>query len=206
MRVAIVEDDSVTRETLKLLLANEPQIDAVQAFESGEFFLGNSDNFDTDVLLVDLDLPGMHGTELIQKVKQERPELDILVYTIYEDRENVFAAIKAGASGYILKGRSARDLIDSLLVLQQGGAPMSPRIARKVLGEFQKIPVEENPLSPKENRIIRYIEEGLTYSIIAERLGISPHTVHNHIKNIYSKLHAGNRIEALSRARKIGIL
>jgi two-component system NarL family response regulator len=206
MRIAIVEDDSVTRETLKLLLANEPQIAAVQAFESGESFLENVANFDTDVLLVDLDLPGMHGTELIQKVKLERPELDILVYTIYEDRENVFAAIKAGASGYILKGRSARDLIDSLLVLQHGGAPMSPRIARKVLGEFQKIAVEENPLSPKENRIIRYIEEGLTYNIIAERLGISPHTVHNHIKNIYGKLHAGNRIEALNRARKIGIL
>jgi len=206
MRIAIVEDDSVTRETLKLLLANEPQIDAVQAFESGESFLGNSDNFDTDVLLVDLDLPGMHGTELIQKVKLERPGLDILVYTIYEDRENVFSAIKAGASGYILKGRSARDLIDSLQILQQGGAPMSPRIARKVLGEFQKVAVEGNPLSPKENRIIRYIEEGLTYNIIAERLGISPHTVHNHIKNIYGKLHAGNRVEALNRARKIGIL
>lgn len=206
MRVAIVEDDSVTRETLKLLLSYEPPIDDVQVFESGESFLRNIENFNTDVLLVDLDLPGMHGTELIQKVKLERPELDILVYTIYEDRENVFSAIKAGASGYILKGRSARDLIESLLALQQGGAPMSPRIARKVLSEFQKIAVEENPLSPKENRIIRYIEEGLTYNIIAERLGISPHTVHNHIKNIYGKLHAGNRIEALNRARKIGIL
>lgn len=206
MRVAIVEDDAVTRETLKLLLTNEPQIDDVQAFESGESFLNSPLDIDCDVLLVDLDLPGMHGTELIQKVKLERPDLDILVYTIYEDRENVFAAIKAGASGYILKGRSARDLIESLLVLQQGGAPMSPRIARKVIGEFQKIAVEENPLSPKENRIIRYIEEGLTYNIIAERLGISPHTVHNHIKNIYGKLHASNRIEALNRARKIGIL
>jgi two-component system NarL family response regulator len=83
---------------------------------------------------------------------------------------------------------------------------MSPRIARKVIGEFQKTAVEENPLSPKENRIIRYIEEGLTYKIIAERLGLSPHTVHNHIKNIYGKLHAGNRIDALNRARRIGIL
>jgi two-component system NarL family response regulator len=206
MRVAIVEDDSVTRETLKLLLANEPQIADVLAFESGETFMESLKDIHVDVLLVDLDLPGMHGTELIQKVKVERPELEILVYTIYEDRENVFAAIKAGASGYILKGRSARDLIDSLLVLQQGGAPMSPRIARKVIGEFQKNSVEENPLSPRENRIIRFIEEGLTYNIIAERLGISPHTVHNHIKNIYGKLHAGNRVEALNRARKIGIL
>jgi len=206
MRVVIVEDDSVTRETLKLLLANEPQIDDVRAFESGETFMESLKGIQADVLLVDLDLPGMHGTELIQKVKLERPELEILVYTIYEDRENVFAAIKAGASGYILKGRSARDLIDSLLVLQQGGAPMSPRIARKVIGEFQKSSVEENPLSPRENRIIRFIEEGLTYNIIAERLSISPHTVHNHIKNIYGKLHAGNRVEALNRARKIGIL
>jgi two-component system NarL family response regulator len=206
MRIAIVEDDSVTRETLKLLLTNEPQIDDVLVFESGEAFLAALDTVDINALLVDLDLPGMHGTELILKVKQDRPELDILVYTVYEDRENVFAAIKAGASGYILKGRSARDLIESLLVLRQGGAPMSPRIARKVISEFQKIAVEENPLSSKENRIIRCIEEGLTYKIIAERLGISPHTVHNHIKNIYGKLHAGNRVEALNRARKIGIL
>jgi two-component system NarL family response regulator len=83
---------------------------------------------------------------------------------------------------------------------------MSPRIARKVIGEFQKIAVEENPLTSKENRIIRCIEEGLTYKTISERLGISPHTVHNHIKSIYGKLHAGNRSEALNRARKIGIL
>ena len=206
MRVAIVEDDSVTRETLKLLLSNEPPIDGVQVFESGVSFLEVHTGLGIDVLLVDLDLPGMHGTELIQRVKLERPELDILVYTIYEDRENVFAAIKAGASGYILKGRSSRDLIDSLLVLQQGGAPMSPKIARKVIGEFQKIAVEDNPLSLKESKIIRCIEEGLTYKTIAERMGISPHTVHNHIKNIYEKLHAGNRVEALNRARKIGIL
>jgi two-component system NarL family response regulator len=206
MRVAIVEDDSVTRETLKLLLANEPQIDEVVVYDSAESLLKVLDSAVIDVLLVDLDLPGMHGTELIQKVTQVLPNLDIMVHTVYEDRENVFAAIKAGASGYILKGRPARDLIESLLVLQQGGAPMSPRIARKVIGEFQKIAVEENPLSPRENKIIRFIEEGLTYKIIAERLNISPHTVHNHIKNIYEKLHAGNRTEALNRARKIGIL
>ena len=83
---------------------------------------------------------------------------------------------------------------------------MSPRIARKVIGEFQKIAVEENPLSLKENKIIRCIAEGLTYKTIAERLGISPHTVHNHIKSIYGKLQASNRVDALNRARKIGIL
>lgn len=206
MRIAVVEDDSVTRETLKLLLTNEPQISSVSVFESGEAFMSVFENIIADVLLVDLDLPGMHGTELIQKVKSTRPALEILVYTFYEDRENVFSAIKAGASGYILKGRPSHDLIESLNVLQQGGAPMSPRIARKVLGEFQDITVDENPLSIKENKIIRYVGDGLTYKIIAERMGISHHTVHNHIKKIYEKLHAGNRIEALNKARKIGIL
>ena len=206
MRLAIVEDDSVTRETLKLLLANEPQIKEVIVFDSAESFLGSFADCVIDVLLVDLDLPGMNGSALIEKVKRERPELDILVYTIYEDREHVFNAIKAGASGYILKGLPARDLYESLYSLKQGGAPMSPRIARKVIGEFQKIAVLENPLSPKESRVIHLIEDGLTYKSIAERLNISPHTVHNHIKNIYEKLHAGNRIEALNRAKKIGIL
>lgn len=206
MHIVVVEDDAVTRETLKLLLSNEPQITTVTVFDSAETFMSASNGLHADVLLVDLDLPGMHGTELIQHIKLKQPELDILVYTVYEDRENVFSAIKAGASGYILKGRPSHDLIESLNVLQQGGAPMSPRIARKVLGEFQSIAIDENPLSPKENKIIRYIGDGLTYKAIAERIGISHHTVHNHIKNIYDKLHAGNRVEALNRARKIGII
>jgi two-component system NarL family response regulator len=206
MRIAIVEDDAITRETLKLLLANEPGVDSISLHESGESLLAAGNYASIDILLVDLDLPGMHGTELIKIVKMNQPNLDILVYTISEDRDNVFSAIKAGASGYILKGRSARELIDSLYTLEQGGAPMSPKIARKVIGEFRNIIIDENPLTPRENKIIRFIEEGLSYKIIAERLNISPHTVHNHIKNIYGKLQANNRVDALNRARKIGIL
>ncbi|MCM2321655.1 MAG: response regulator transcription factor [Oligoflexia bacterium] len=207
MKIAIVEDNTVTRETLKLLLSGESAISEVSTFENAETALTELEGAAPDILLVDLDLPGMHGTELIRKVKQLHPPVNIMVYTVFEDRETVFAAIKAGASGYLLKGSSPRNLVESLFSLHQGGAPMSPKIARKVILEFQEsVNQEENPLSVKESTIVRCVEQGLTYKEIAERLSISPHTVHTHIKNIYEKLQANGRREALRRARKIGII
>jgi len=207
MHIALVEDNEVTRDTLKLLLSGEPAIESVTTYGTAEDALADLDKSPPDILLVDLDLPGMHGTELIQKIKNTMPEIEIMVYTIFEEREMVFAAIKAGASGYMLKGSSPRELIESLQSLHQGGAPMSPKIARKVIQEFQEgSDDDENPLSFRESCIVRSIEQGLTYKEIAERFCISPHTVHTHIKNIYEKLQAHGRREALQRARKIGII
>lgn len=207
MHLALVEDNGVTRETLNLLLSGEASIDSVATYGSAEEFLRSMEVSSPEILLVDLDLPGMNGTELIQRVKQLEPALEIMVYTIFEDRETVFAAIKAGASGYILKGSSPRELIESLQSLHQGGAPMSPKIARKIIHEFQQLPEElDNPLSPRESAIVRCIEQGLSYKEIADRFCISPHTVHTHIKNIYEKLQAKGRRDALNRARRIGII
>lgn len=207
MRISFVEDNSVTRETLKLLLSGEPAIQSVDTYASAEEALSRLELFPPDILLVDLDLPGMHGTELIHRVKQILPRVEIMVYTIFEDRDTVFAAIKAGAAGYILKGSPPRELIESLQNLHQGGAPMSPRIARKVIQEFQSASDEgENPLSARESAIVRSIGQGLSYKEIAERYCISPHTVHTHIKNIYEKLQANGRRDALQRARKFGII
>jgi two-component system NarL family response regulator len=207
MQLAIVEDNNVTRETLKLLLSGDPRISAVEAYATAEEALERLAQFPPEVLLVDLDLPGMHGTELIRQVKQAHPEVDIMVHTIFEDRSTVFAAIKAGASGYILKGSPPQELMESLQNLYRGGAPMSPKIARKVILEFQSAPEgEDNPLSPRESAIVRCIEQGLTYQEIADRHCISPHTVHTHIKKIYEKLQANGRRDALRRARKFGII
>lgn len=207
MHIALVEDNEVTRDTLKLLLSGEQAIESVTTYGTAEEALANLEKSPPDILLVDLDLPGMHGTELIQKIKNTMPEIEIMVYTIFEEREMVFAAIKAGASGYMLKGSSPRELIESLQSLHQGGAPMSPKIARKVIQEFQDSSEDdENPLSFRESCIVRSIEQGLTYKEIADRFCISPHTVHTHIKNIYEKLQAHGRREALQRARKIGII
>jgi DNA-binding NarL/FixJ family response regulator len=207
MRLALVEDNSITRETLKMLLGGEKSVTSVETFENAERALESFASQAPEVLLVDLDLPGMHGTELIRQVKAAYPHVEIMVYTIFEDRDTVFAAIKAGASGYLLKGSSPRELLESLQNLHQGGAPMSPRIARKIIQEFQSPQAEEeNPLTAKEANIVRHVEQGLTYKEIGERLSISPHTVHTHIKNIYEKLQAKGRRDALKRARQIGII
>lgn len=204
--MTIVEDNIMTRETLKLLLGSDARIEAVEAYACAEEALEGLDGFNPEILLVDLDLPGMHGTELIRRVKQSKPGIEIMVHTIYEDRSTVFAAIKAGASGYILKGSPPHELMESLQNLYRGGAPMSPKIARKVILELQDSPEGDNPLTARESAIVRCIEQGLTYQEIADRFCISPHTVHTHIKKIYEKLQAHGRRDALKRARKFGII
>jgi DNA-binding NarL/FixJ family response regulator len=160
-----------------------------------------------DILLVDIGLPGMSGIDLIKKVKAKNPDLEIMVHTIFDARDTVFAAIKAGATGYILKGASPRELIESIENLAKGGAPMSPKIARAVIGEFQDV---ENTmhylLTPREREILVELEKGLTYKELAEKLSISHHTIHTHIKKIYEKLHAKSRRDALNTARKKGII
>jgi len=207
MRLAIVEDNPLTLDVLKQMLLAEPDIAAVEGYCSAEEALRMLDSFCPDIMLVDLGLPGMQGAELIGKVKECRPATEIMVHTIFEDSPTVFAAIKAGASGFVLKDASPAELVASLRNLLQGGAPMSLRIARKVIHEFQTGNAgREQLLSAREEKVLRCIAEGLSYNQIAERLGISYHTVHTHIKKAYEKLQARGRREALQRARGLGIL
>jgi DNA-binding NarL/FixJ family response regulator len=203
MRLAIIEDDEMLRENLRLLLNGEPGIDVVGAFGSAEEALLGFHACSPELLLVDLGLPGISGVALIEKAREQMPSVEIMAYTIYEDRETVFAAIKAGASGYLLKGSSPREIVESLHSLYNGGAPMSSRIARKLVGEFQEKAVgEQYLLSRREKDILMLIEAGLLYKQIADKLAISPHTVHSHIKKIYEKLQAKNRQDALVKARR----
>ena len=207
MKVVIVEDNELLRENLKLLLSGETGITVAAAVGSAEEALPAIKKTAPDVMLVDLGLPGMCGVELIKKVKDNFPGIEIMTHTVFEDRESVFSAIKAGASGYILKGSTPRELIEALNNLHQGGAPMSPKIARKVIQEFHEETVSEQYLlSKREQEIVREIEKGLSYKEISEKFNISPHTVHTHIKKIYEKLHAKDRQEALVKARKKGII
>ncbi len=203
MRLAIIEDDGMLRENLRLLLNGESEIDVVGAFGSAEEALLEFHACSPELLLVDLGLPGISGVELIEKAREQMPSVEIMAYTIYEDRETVFAAIKAGASGYILKGSSPREIVEALHNLYNGGAPMSPKIARKVIGEFQEKAIgEQYLLSRREKDILTLIEAGLLYKQIADKLAISPHTVHSHIRKIYEKLQAKNRQDALGKARR----
>jgi two-component system NarL family response regulator len=208
VRVLIVEDNLLLLENLRLLLDGETGIEVVGAFATAEEALSHIQECAPDIMLTDLDLPGISGIQLIKRTKAELPELDIMVFTISEDRETVFSAIKAGACGYIIKGSTPRELVESLNGLFQGGAPMTPRIARKLITEFHEEAVvpEQDLLSQREKEIVRSIEAGLSYKEIADKLFISPHTVHTHIKNIYEKLQAKDRNEAISKARRKGII
>ncbi len=207
MKISIVEDDMLLRENLKLLLSGERGVSVVSVFGSAEEALAGIERTKPDILLADIGLPGMSGVELIRRVKDRLPDLEIMAHTVFDDRETVFSAIKAGASGYILKGSTPRDLIDALHTLEKGGSPMSPKIARKVIREFQDEGADEQYLlSHREREIVKEVENGMTYKDIAEKLKISPHTVHTHIKNIYEKLHAKDRQGALVAARKKGII
>ena len=207
MRIAIVEDDKMLRENLKILLSGDGGIEVVGAFGSGEAALQALEEISPEVMLVDLGLPGMTGMEFIAKAKNMIEDLDIMAHTVFEDRETIFAAIKAGASGYILKGTKPAELIEALHNLHEGGAPMSPKIARLVIKEFQEHGIQEQYLlTPREKEILGGIEKGLSYQELAEINNISPHTVHTHIKNIYEKLQAKDRSEAIIKARKKGII
>lgn len=206
MNLVIVEDNRLILENLRLLLNGETGIAVVGAFPCAEEALENLPTLAPEIMLVDLDLPGISGIELIRCVKARTPEVEMMAYTIFEDLETVFSAIKAGACGYILKGSSPRELVESLNNLYQGGAPMSPRIARKLIKDFHEEETRKDLLSQRERKIVQCIDRGLTYKEIADQLCISPHTVHTHIKNIYEKLQAKDRPEALSKARKQGLI
>jgi two-component system NarL family response regulator len=207
MRIVIVEDDPLLLENLTLLLRGEEGITVAGAFLSAEDALKGLKKAAPEVLLTDIGLPGMSGIELIKKAKENLPELEIIAHTVFEDRDRVFSAIKAGASGYMLKGSSPRELIESIHALHKGGAPMSPKIARKIILELQdEVTSEEFLLTQREKEIVKRVEEGLTYKAIGERLSISIHTVHTHIKNIYEKLQAKDRNDAIFKARQKGII
>jgi two-component system NarL family response regulator len=207
MRITIVEDNQILLDNLKLLLMGEPNIEIMGTYSNAEDALKAIKANPPEVLLADLGLPGMSGIELIGKVKGMFPAVDIMAHTIFENRENVFAAIKAGASAYILKGSRPVELIESLNKLYEGGAPMSPKIARMVIQEFQDRGSDEQYLlSQREKEVIKEVEKGLSYKEIADRLHISPQTIHTHIKKIYEKLHATGRQDALIKARKKGII
>lgn len=207
MRVALVEDNKILLENLKILLSGESGITVTGAYASAEDALAGIRKAKPEILLTDLGLPGMSGVDLIKEVKNKLPDVEIIAHTIYEDRGNVFAALKAGATGYILKGSSPREIIEALHSIHQGGAPMSAKIARKVIMELQDDSLDdEQRLTPREKDIVRQIESGLSYKLIADKFNISPHTVHSHIKKIYEKLQAKDRNEAIHKARKKGII
>jgi DNA-binding NarL/FixJ family response regulator len=199
--IAIIEDDDGTREKLTALLNQTPSLRCVAAYASGEEALQKIESAKPDVALVDINLSGMNGIMCVAGLKARLPELSVLMLTRHEDADMVFDALRAGASGYLLKKMIATELIPAIEQVQAGGAPMSMQIARKVVGFFSraKAPAEVERLSKREQEVLALLAKGYMYKEIGELLGISLETVRMNLKHIYQKLHVHSRTEATAK-------
>ena len=208
IRVLLVEDDARLRRSLRLLLDSDPRLHVVGDVGTARDALALPDTLVADVAVVDLGLPDGSGVDVIRAFKDTRASLDIMAHTVFDERGTVLSALKAGASSYVLKGCAPEELIDAVVQLHEGGAPMSPSIARQLV-EALRAPAEADepdPLSPREREVLRAIDAGRTYAEVAATLHISPHTVHTHIKNIYAALQASGKRQALAEARRRGLI
>lgn len=207
--VALVEDQQKTREGLAELIAHAPGFRIAGLFASMEEALPALERAAPDVLLADIQLGGMSGIEGVRRLKAVHPGLDVLMLTVYADDENVFEAICAGASGYLLKDTPPERLIQALRELAAGGAPMSPEIARKVVTTFHRVappPSAAHRLTERETDVLRLLAEGHSYKTAARELALALDTVRFHVRAIYAKLHVHSKSEAVLAALRQGIV
>jgi len=200
--LAIVEDLDEVREGLKQFISLNPEFIVLDTFQTAEEALYDLPQLNPDIVIMDINLPGMSGIECIRQVKKKTPRTQFMMFTVYENDEKVFEALKAGASGYLLKNTGLLQLIEALQELHGGGSPMSANIARKLVTMFREEHKDEEPLatlSKRENEILQLLSKGLLYKEISDQLTISVGTVRQHIHKIYEKLHVQNRTEALNK-------
>jgi two-component system NarL family response regulator len=213
IRVAVVEDNIGAGRSMSQIIENSRDFTLTGWYTSAEDALTRMPGRDVDIMIVDIGLPGISGLDLILRVKEGYPFLKPVVYTIFEDEKKIIQAIRNGAKGYILKDTPPELFLAELNVISLGGAPMTPRIADKIIGMFSGVNLDDDPQSPddtgltdREKEILSLVALGLTYNDIAGRINISGHTVRRHIEKIYQKLDVHTRSEALDRARKEGLI
>jgi DNA-binding NarL/FixJ family response regulator len=202
INVSIVEDSDKFRETLARVLNRAEGFRCLSSYPNAEEALKALPQDKPNVVLMDINLPGMNGVECVRQLKAAAPALQVMMLTVYEDTENIFNALAAGASGYMLK-RTARDeLLEAIREVHRGGSPMTTHIARKVVQSFQRAAPAASPteiLSPREQEVLDCLAQGFLYKEIAEKLSISYETVHTYIRRIYEKLQVRTRTEAVAK-------
>ena len=204
--ISIVEDNDKLRGTLAKVISRADGFKCVSDYASAEDALAGLPKIKPDVVLMDINLPGMNGVECVRKLKVILPATQVMMLTVYEDTENIFNALAAGASGYMLKRTPAKELIEAIHEVLRGGSPMTTHIARKVVLSFQKSAAasaktagELSELSDREQQVLDLLAQGLIYKEIAEKLQISYETVHTYIRRIYEKLQVRTRTEAVAK-------
>lgn len=200
IQVSIVEDDDDIRQTLTLLIDGTDGFRCVSAYPDCESALAALADDRPDVVLMDIRLPGMSGIEGAARVRQLLPETDVVMLTVLQDDDLVFEALRAGATGYLVKDSGMEAILDAVREVRAGGSPMSSAIARKIVASFHG--ARESPLSPRETDVLAELCKGSSYRRIGATLHVSEDTVHFHIKNIYRKLQVHSKSEAVAKAIK----
>lgn len=209
IKVGIIEDQKQTREGLAALIGGTPGYRTVGAWVSVEEALSRFDRDIPDVLLADIQLPGMSGIEGVRRFKARVPALQILMLTVYSDNDSVFEAICAGACGYLLKDTPPSRLLEAIRETAAGGAPMSPGIARKVVTMFQQVVVpktDDAGLTGRELEVLQLLAGGHSYKTAADALSVSVDTIRFHVRNIYEKLHVNSKSDAVLKAMRAGLV
>jgi DNA-binding NarL/FixJ family response regulator len=199
-RITIVEDDSIIRNAFVTLIQQDKKYLVANAYSDAETAIKNLKTDEPDICLMDIELPGMNGIVAISKIKAIMPKTQVVVVTVYENDDLVFKALCEGASGYLTKNMPLNKLIDSLIELENGGAPMSTNVARMVVQSFHKN--RQTPLSNRELEVLELLSSGKSYSTIADQLFVDKETIKSHIKNIYLKLEVHSKAEAIEKAKK----
>jgi len=206
-RITIIEDNRVFARTIETFF-NRPGSDVICAavYTTAEEALENLAAINPDLVIVDINLPGMSGIDCIARIKTLHPEIISIILTAFEEDALIFEALKAGASGYLLKRSSPEELIEAVKQAVSGGAPMSPQIARQVVNFFYHEPTVQpgHSLSPREQEVIELLADGFLYKEIAERLNLTFETVRTYVKLIYEKLQAHSRMDAVTKWRSLG--
>ena len=205
LAVVIVEDNTELREGLQQLVQGAPGMKCIGAFSSCEQFFLQLDRLRPQVALMDIALPGMSGIDGARELKSRAPDVEVLMLTVYEDDRRIFDSICAGASGYLLKKTPPAGILRAIRDLREGGAPMSPKVARRVLDLVQeRAPAASTAisLSDREREVLTGMVKGMSYKMLADWLSISVDTVRSHVKNVYEKLHVHSKSEAVVRALK----
>ena len=211
IRVLIADDHPVFRFGLRTLLKADPTLEIVGEATNGKEAIAQASELSPDVILMDLNMPGMNGIQAIRRILTNHPEVHILVLTMFDDDDSVFAAMRAGARGYLLKGAEGGEMLQAIHVISTGEAIFSPSIAQRLMQYFgaSRPRGADQPfpdLTEREREVLALIAQGYTNQAIAERLEITPKTVRNHISAIFSKLQVTSRLEAIMRAKDAGMM
>lgn len=208
-RVAIFDDNKHILESFGVLMKHAKEISLTGAYKNCDSLEEKIEESKPDVVVMDIDMPGTNGIEATRLIKQKFPEVQILIQTVFDDDDKIFRALCAGASGYLLKGHGASKMEEAIREVHNGGSPVSPSVARKVITMFRNFVPQDTvngenkyQLTTKETEVLTLLVEGLSYKMMADRQGVSFGTIHSHIKSIYRKMHVASMTEAVSKAMR----